>query len=136
MTSSPSFLCQSHCILRFNSKDTTFAFGNFTTIYGHFFCQLHRYLSQNVGADSHFEVLNKSKSQLDQKLQDKTQHFLSPLFFNFGRKNLENLWLLNDPFLTLFGHFFANYMKIFHKTEAQTVILRCLVCLNLNWIKS
>ena len=32
--------------------------------------------------------------------------------------------------------FFANYMSIFHKTEIQTVILRCLMCLNLNWIKS
>ena len=27
-------------------------------------------------------------------------------------------------------------MKFFHKKEVQTVILRCLVCLNLNWIKS
>ena len=32
--------------------------------------------------------------------------------------------------------FFGNYMEIFHKTEIQTVILRCLVCLNPNWIKS
>ena len=56
-----------------------------------FFCQLHRHLSQKLGSDGYFEVLNKSKSQLDQKLQDKTQNFLSPLFFNYGRKNLENL---------------------------------------------
>ena len=34
------------------------------------------------------------------------------------------------------GHFFANCINIFHKTEVQTVILRYLVCLNLNWIKS
>ena len=39
-------------------------------------------------------------------------------------------------FTTISGHFFANYISIFHKTEIQTVILRCLVCLNLNWIKS
>ena len=26
-----------------------------------FFCQLHKYLSQNLGADGHFEVLHKSK---------------------------------------------------------------------------
>ena len=32
--------------------------------------------------------------------------------------------------------FYANYMNIFHKTEIQTVILRCIVGLNLNWIKS
>ena len=30
----------------------------------------------------------------------------------------------------------ANYMFIFHKTEIQTVILRCLMSLNLNWYKS
>ena len=38
--------------------------------------------------------------------------------------------------LTIFGHFFANYMVIFHKTEVQTVILRHLTSLNVNWIKS
>ena len=38
--------------------------------------------------------------------------------------------------MTISGHFFAIYMKIFHKTEIQTAILRCLVCLNPNWIKS
>ena len=32
--------------------------------------------------------------------------------------------------------FFANYMFIFHKTEIQMVILRCLTSLNLNWYKS
>ena len=35
-----------------------------------------------------------------------------------------------------FWPFFANYMNIFHKTEIQTVILRCIVGLNPNWIKS
>ena len=29
-----------------------------------------------------------------------------------------------------------NCSMIFHKTEIQMVILRCLVCLNLNWVKS
>ena len=32
--------------------------------------------------------------------------------------------------------FFANYILIFHKTEIQAVILRCLTSLNLNWFKS
>ena len=31
--------------------------------------------------------------------------------------------------------FFTNNIFIFHKTEIQTVILRCLMSLNLNWIK-
>ena len=39
-------------------------------------------------------------------------------------------------FKTIPGHFSANYYKIFHKTEVQTNILRCLTCLNLKWMKS
>ena len=39
-------------------------------------------------------------------------------------------------FKTVSCHFFTNYIKIFHRTEIETVILRCLVCLNYNWIKS
>ena len=40
------------------------------------------------------------------------------------------------PFYSHFWSFFGNYIKIFHKIEIQTVILTCLVCKNLNWIKS
>ena len=40
------------------------------------------------------------------------------------------------PFLTICGHFFGKYIDIFHKTEIQTVILRCLMSSNLNWYKS
>ena len=40
------------------------------------------------------------------------------------------------PFFDRLWSFFGNYIDIFHKTEIQTIILRCLVCLNLNWIKS
>ena len=41
-----------------------------------FFCQLHEHLSQNLGANCHFEGLNVSKSQLDQKLQYKIQFLI------------------------------------------------------------
>ena len=40
------------------------------------------------------------------------------------------------PFYNPFWPFFTNYIKIFQNTEIQTVILRCLLGLNLNWIKS
>ena len=43
---------------------------------------------------------------------------------------------INDRVTTISGHFFAICMFIFHKTEVQTVILRCLTGLNLNWFKS
>ena len=107
--------------------------------YDHFWsfsCHLHKYILQSFGTDGHFEVLNVSKSQLDQKLRHKTQFFSIPVCCNFVKKTTENLWLINGHLGTISGHFWANYMKIFHKKEVQTVILRCLVCLNLNWIKS
>ena len=43
---------------------------------------------------------------------------------------------LNGHFTTIYGHFFASYTDISHKTEIQAVILRYAVCLILNWIKS
>ena len=44
--------------------------------------------------------------------------------------------ITNAQFTTIAGHSFANCIFIFHKTEFQTVILRCLTGLNLNWFKS
>ena len=56
-------------------------------------------------------------------------------FFFFIKKNF-NFSSHKWTFSTISDHFCANYMKIFHTTEIQTVILRCLGHLNLNWIKS
>ena len=44
--------------------------------------------------------------------------------------------LLNNCHETVSGHLFAICIFIFHKTEVQTVILRCLTGLNCNWFKS
>ena len=46
------------------------------------------------------------------------------------------MFLINDRFTTISGHFFPICMFIFHKTKVQMVILRCLTCLYLNWFKS
>ena len=37
--------------------------------------------------------------------------------------------------MTIYGQFLANCMFIFHKTEVQTVILRCLTGLHLDWFR-
>ena len=37
--------------------------------------------------------------------------------------------------MTISGHFFASCMVIFHKTEVQKVILRCLTGLHLDWFR-
>ena len=49
-------------------------------------------------------------------------------------KKQKNWWV--GHFTTLSGHFLANYINIFHKIELPTIILMCLTCLNLVWIKS
>ena len=92
-----------------------------------FFHKLHFYPSQNWGSDGHFEVLNKSESWLDQKLWHKSQFFwqLCPLILK------EKTWRFKFQKWPFFDHlwsFFDNYIDIFHKTEIQTVILRCFVC--------
>ena len=46
----------------------------------------------------------------------------------------QNSQMTNGYSTTISGHFVTNYMDNFHKTEIQTVILRCLTCLN--WFKS
>ena len=48
----------------------------------------------------------------------------------------QNLWLINHHFTTLSSHFFDIAICIFHKTEIQTVILRCWAGLNHNWFQS
>ena len=111
---------------------TTLGVGHFKTVSGHFFAScinsFHKTEDLTVilrGPTLFFNILIWSKRSF----------FASSLllvFCNFVRKKKENLWLTNGHFITISGHFFANYIKIFHKTEIQTVILRCLVCLNPN----
>ena len=101
-----------------------------------FFCQLHKYLSHNLGSAGHFEEVNVYKSQLNQNLGHELQICLKSEFFNFGRKKSENLSFKNGHFMTISGYFFVNYINIFHKTEIQMIILMCLVCKNFIWIKS
>ena len=117
-------------------KTDNFCFWSFYNRFWLFFCHLHKYLSQNLDSDSHFEELNMCKSQLDQNLWPKLQIVLKNVFFNFGRKKTENLSFKNGHFFTICGHFYGNYIDIFHKTEFQTVILRCLEFLNIDSIKS
>ena len=57
-------------------------------------------------------------------------------FFQFCKKTTWKFASHKWTFSNISGHLCANYMKIFHTTEIQTVILRCLGRLNLNWIKS
>ena len=56
-----------------------------------------------------------------------------PLQLEGGRQNLRQL---NCSFTNISSHFSAIYIQIFHKTEVQTVILRCWMGLYLNWFSS
>ena len=62
--------------------------------------------------------------KVEQKKEDKVWSEIKETTFQVGH------------FTTISGHSIANYINIFHKTEVPTVILRCLMSLNLNWIKS
>ena len=57
-------------------------------------------------------------------------------FEQVERSKIEKSQLTNSHFMSISGHFFANYLDNFHKTEVLMVILRCIVCLHPNWIKS
>ena len=97
------------------------------------FCQVSRYISQNLGADSHFERLNVSKFQLDQNLWHKS---LCQVYFSILEETNWKSKFQKWPFYNHFWSFFGNYINIFCKTEIQMVILRCLVCKNYDLIKS
>ena len=67
-------------------KSTTYEFGHFTIISGHFTANYMNIFHKNLGSNGHFEDLNMAKSQLNQKLQYKIQIFTIQFFFNFVRK--------------------------------------------------
>ena len=117
------------------TKRTMLGVGHCTTISGHFF-------DNYINSFHKTEVLTVilvsptyKNLNLNQKLWHKSQFSFCFCFFNFVRKKNENLQLINCHFMTISGQFSANYNKIFHKTEVQTVILRCFVYLHLKWIK-
>ena len=73
------------------------------------------YLKLNMKEQSTFEVDYGNDTLLDY-LDD---------YGGSIKGDSQNLWFLNGRFKTTSGHIFANYMNISHKTEVQTVILRC-----------
>ena len=71
-----------------------------------FFHHTDIYLSQNLIANGHFEVLNAYETQLDQKLQDKTKKN-SVLIFQFWKKKYWKFTAHKWPFFDHFGSFFC-----------------------------
>ena len=84
---------------------------------------------QSFWGAQHAKILIGSKA-----MPKNTKGFISG-FLPFWKKKAENICLINGHFKTSSGRFLANYTAVFLKTEDQMVILRCLTCLNLNWIK-
>ena len=106
------------------------------------FCQLHIHILQNLGLIlivilRGWRCLNPNWIQIysiNYKCCLQVGLFTS-MFCKFGRKKNENSSFKKGNFLTVCGHFCGNNIAIFHKIEIQTVILKCCVYLNLNWIK-
>ena len=128
-------MSRGYSTLKYVNSDSKRMSPHESQLYDHFwlFCHVYVHLLQNWGSDNHFEVLNMPKSWLDQKLCQKTQKV--SFHFTILKKKAENICLINGHFKTSSGRFLANYTAVFLKTEDQMVILRCLTCLNLNWIK-
>ena len=115
---------------------TTLGVGHFKTVSGHFFANC---INSFHKTEDLTVILRGPTLFFNISIWSKTYFFASSLllvFCNFVRKKKENLWLINGHFMTISGHFFANYIKIFHKTEIQMVILRCFEGQNFNWVKS
>ena len=94
----------------------------------------------------------KLQNRKNQVLTKSTFCFISPVLINLQTWTISHFkghFIINDSFLY---HGWVSVASgaardknvslltfetpsIFHKTEIQTIILRCLVCLNLNWIK-
>ena len=61
--------------------------------------------------------------------------FIQPLFYSIVLSAKKVTHLGFGHFITISGHFFANYINIFHKAEVLMNIFRWQKYLNLNWIK-
>ena len=88
-------------------KNDNFCILPFYNHFWSFFCQLHKYLLQNLDSDSHFEGLNMCKSQLDQNLCHKSHFFLISVSFNFEEKK----HLSSVPRHSITDHWIQAFMK-------------------------
>ena len=83
---------------------------------------------------------NKIWAYYEQLLRGFFSCFHGQKFFHFWKNIVEggasNSQLINGCFMTISSQIFAIYIHIFHKTEVQMVVLRCLTGLNCNWFKS
>ena len=70
------------------------------------------------------------------KSNDMNHNFVFVSIFQFCKKKKRKFTNHISHFTTIYGHLLAIHNNIFHKTEVQTIILRCLGHLYLNWIKS
>ena len=62
--------------------------------------------------------------------------FLGQNWLNYNKDLFETKLKKCTYFRLISHHFFANDMIIFHKTEVQKIILRCLTGLNSDWFNS
>ena len=102
----------------------------------HFFSSFLTTLVQNVPTQQIILPILPLKTLLVKATKKNIGSTLQAVVVNIDYCTKKETTLRVGHFTTISGHFSANYTNIFHKTEVQTVILRCLVYLCLNWIKS
>ena len=77
-------------------------------------------------------VPRNNKNETESELSLRSLSHLQAGYIEYCSKKETTLRV--GHFTTISDHFPANYINIFHKTGVQKNIIRCLTCLNLNWI--
>ena len=116
-------------------KETTIWAGHFTAISGHSIANYSNIFHKIVVPTIILRCLPRLNIMWTKSYHKIAKNFDDCVFWFWKKKNRKYKFQ-NGHFWPFVVFFFGNYIVIFHKTEIQTVILRCSVCLNLNWIKS
>ena len=102
------------------------------------------YLEWVITHSIFIQWITRRKHDVKQKLHWKPHHphpppLASATIWKLENSDIEtgrqNLRQLNCCFTTISSHFFTIYIYVFHKTEIDTVILRCWMGLHLTWFK-
>ena len=121
--------------LCFEMKMTKLGVGHFTSISGHFFAN-YIDIFHKIELPTFILMCLTCLNLIWIKSYDINHNLIWKLCFSILEEKTLKIKFQKWPFLDHLWSFFGIYIDIFHKTEIQTVILRCLVCLNLNWVKS
>ena len=98
-----------------------------------YFCQQYIHIWQNWGSDSHFDVLNRSKIWLVQRLCHKMQIFPFSVFCNFVQKNSFAFFVFLRFVSYLLYQFRFRLLKHLKRTVWNSVLWKTIIQLAKKW---